>query len=429
MRSLLYRISSLGLRFGCPLLILYISTPDILGAYYLFVTFFTAAIFLISLELATPFSSKYLRVRAISKKRKIFSIMITNQCIVALFLALPLTFCYCMTNAISPLMAFFFWVTLITGACVNETGRFFWNIGESVHASKRDILSSITFVFAITLSVFLKKEVVTFYSLGFITLSNLGLLHFELNHWGQGSFFRRFNFGITRNSCKHVFKQIYSSLKDSGPQVLHVQILSVSPFCERTLIENTLGLALVGSYSFQFSLLQSGVSLLLMPMIAKVRCAILSSRTLKDQLVVYKLSLLLLMVIFLVSSVGALITYFFVPYINIILKKEITSNFLILGAALFSATSSSYCNAIAPLFGNRTRLFVANTLTLICMFPLLLFISDRFKLFFPHTIYSIMVIIGLTALLQVGVRLWFHFNALIHVSKIRKETSLAFTLD
>lgn len=416
MRSLIYRVLSLGLRFGCPLFILYISSPEVLGSYYLFNTFFTFAVFLISLELAIPFSRSYLKARSVWQKRKVFSSMIINQGILAIALALPLTIFHYFTNPISPIVAIFFFFTLVTGACANETGRFFWNIGQGDHASRRDILNSFAFVIAIALSVFLKKEVLTVFSLGIITLFNLYLLNNELKHWGQGSFFSRAYFQ-KGNNFKRVFKRIFISLKDSAPQVLHIQILSISPFVERSLIEKMLGLGLVGSYSFQYSLIQSGLSLLLMPMIAKVRRAILSSTTPEEELEVYKMSIFLLVTILVVSLVGVILTHFLVPYIKIIMKKEIISSFFILGAALLSASIATYSNAIAPLYGNKSRSFLANTLTLACMAPMVIFIFDRSGELFPHTLNSVMVLIALTALLQIGIRAWFHFNAILRSPK------------
>src|SRR5687768_10276173 len=93
-RAFAYRVASMGLRFACPLFILAVSTPTLMGAYYLFAAYFTFVVFLIALELAIPFSRKYLRHQREARQRKVFTSFVLSQLGLSLVLAVPATAVY-----------------------------------------------------------------------------------------------------------------------------------------------------------------------------------------------------------------------------------------------------------------------------------------------------------------------------------------------
>lgn len=366
--------------------------------------------------MAIPFSRKYLAARSQSHKKKIFTSLILTQATLACMLAMPITLFHCITASISPFVSILFFFALTTGACVNEAGRFFWNVGFADIASRRNFFEAIIFVVSILGAVAITGEVVSWFSLGAMIVLNLCLLNSEMKQWGIGNLHHVFSVKIKLKNILITVKRVIFSVKDSAPQVIHIQILSLSPFLERLLIEKKAGLELVGSYSFQYSIIQSGVSLLLIPLIADTRKMILKGGAKSQRILIHKSSVKLLFWISLVSLSCAVITYFLIPFIVKFMHKSIVSSYYIFGAALVSAIAGTYTNAVAPLYASRFRLFQANIITLLCMTPIVISL-------FAATAEGesssgfVMLIIGSVALLQLGVRMWFHYRSfLIEVS-------------
>lgn len=369
MISFAYRLVSLLVRLGCPILILHFSTPTVLGEYYLFSTFLTFAIFLISLEAAVPFSRRYLQSSSESSRFQVFSSFIGNQIIVSAVTAIPLFGYYISTNSISLTRAMLFFLVLVTSACSNETGRFFWNIGRGDVATQRDVWRSLVFVAAIILSVSVYQTVVSGISLGLIAISEMIILNADVRRWGKGakgSWVSNRRFNAWRISVLGMLEQFSLSL----PQVLHLQFLAVLPFFERTLIDRGLGLSSVGAFSFQYAGVQAGLSLLLIPLVADTRRAILSAQTSTQYEHAHKMTFILLTRISIVAALFSLAAYLVVPFIADLMHKDLKMQPLGILAVMLTAIASTYNAAVSLLYAKSERILKANSVTLICMMPL-----------------------------------------------------------
>ncbi len=372
MRSFVFRILSLGTRFLAPILVLRLSSSEMLGKYYLFVTFCTSAVFFISFEMASPFSRRYLAMPSPLGRRKVFQSLVTTQMVVASAIGLPALsfFGFAGLHSGSLLFLPLVYLYLILEAGVNEVGRFYWNIGEVAHASLRDLLRSIFFAVGVILSVYLTGNAIGSLSLTIIIFANAGILVFELSRHGSlkprivpfGRTFRRF--------WRLMSVRVNLSVRESGIQLLHLQILTAVPLLERMLLEIGLGLAVVGAYSFQFSLISAGVSLLLLPSIAVVRRMILSpQRDLEDN-AVHRSAAILFAKVSAVCLLVAAGTYVAIPILRMLLHKNIETTPLMTLLACASAIASIFAGAISPLFAGRERVFRGNFWTVIGILPL-----------------------------------------------------------
>ncbi|MGZ3769090.1 MAG: hypothetical protein ACXVCP_07100 [Bdellovibrio sp.] len=300
-------------------------------------------------------------------------------------------------------------LALITGASVNEVGRFFWNIGKGEVASKRDLILSFVFVLSMISAVVFDQSVVSVVSLGILILFNLLVIFIELKKWGIGLNKLILSLKVNSLQIRKLVKRLASSVKLSAPQVVHIQLLSLYPFLERLFLEKNLGLSLVGSYSFQYTLIQAGLGLLLMPEIARVRSKILESKKDLDFRDAHVFSLRLLSYIFGVGLVGVIASYFVVPILSALLKKNVTCTVAILISGLFSSVMSTYTSAVSPLFASKERILISNVLTLLCMGPffVLIWVAKA-----ALSIEQVMGIITIMAILQLGMRMTFHWQKL-----------------
>ena len=412
MSSLFFRALSLAIRFGCPLLILYLTDSSVLGSYYLFTTFFTVAIFFIALELAIPFSRLYLRAKSDQLRKKVFTSLVLSQGALAALLGLPIVAFHAVTTSMSIYLSVLFYFALVTGAYVNEVGRFFWNIGLGSTASKRNFLEAIIFAVAIIVSISVTRQVVAPVMLWLMIILNLLLVNYELKKYGAGSLLNNLFFSNEKIKVKSILKRVFYSVKESAPQVIHVQILSIIPYIERILMEKTVGLAIVGSYSFQFSLVQSGASLILVPAISEVRKNVFKATTALQVYENHKKALMLLVQISAVSLGCGIASYFFLPIIAKLMHKEVVFNIYILLGAFFSVVVAVFSNAVSPFFASKSRLLKANILTLLCMLPFIVTLG------YVHiakslSLNGVMLIIVLASSFQLLIRLNFHFSSLI----------------
>jgi hypothetical protein len=365
------RLVTLALRFGCPLLILYLSTDALLGEYYLFTTFFTLVVMLVSLETAVPFSATYLKARSDRIRRLVFAAMTTTQIWLAGALAVPVAVGYAALTSSPSWIAIPLAILIVSEACVNEAGRFFWNIGQASVASRRDLWRAVFFLAAIANSVVLNEEIVTALSLSVLATCNFAILCIEWRRWGRPA-----TGGLRSVAPLHdlrsVWRRIRRSLRVSASQVVHAQVLALQPLLERLMIQDRLGLAVVGGYSFQFALIQAAATLIVLPLAADARRAILGVRN-PGQLsrahrAVLKFSALLAPIMIAAGAGVALA----LPVIGWILGREIELQVGALLAAVASATAAIFAAAVGPLFAPRGRVLRANTLTLAAMSPLAL---------------------------------------------------------
>lgn len=401
MLSFLYRLFSLSLRFGCPLVILAVSDSAMLGKYYLFSAFFTLAVFSVSLEISVPFAKRYLAAKHPARQSKVFRSLIVSQITLAAVLEIPFCiFYWYKTGAPAPIVGMLFFA-LISEACVNEVGRFLWNIGAASDASRRDFIRAAYFMVAMVGSVWMTGEVVSVPSLMVLAVFNAVLLVSERRYF-------RHSEGISdpvkrawSKRFRSVALRVFTTVKSAGPQIVHVQILSLLPFLERSALEKTLGLAVVGSYSFQYSMVQSGASLLLMPAIASTRRIILSDHVSATS---FNSSLTLLFKVLGIAAVGAILTGIAIPIVNHLMSKNLQSSPVLLVTVLFAASASTYAAAVAPLYVASARLIKANLLTLLAMAPLLALIVFPA---FSNSAYAFDVALGtiaLAAMLQLTIR-------------------------
>lgn len=396
------------LRVGCPISILHLSTAAVLGEYYLFITFLTFAVFFISLEAAVPFSHRYLQANSDALKSEIFNKFIISQLSVSSIPAIPLFLYYIFNNSISILTATLFYLALVTSACSNETGRFFWNIGKGDVATKRDLWRSLTFVAAIILSVNIYQTVVSEISLVLIVISETVIVYSEIRRWGSNP--------VGKGKFKHYSGSSYSSISDmlqqfrvSLPQVLHLQILAIFPFLERTMIDRSIGLEAVGAFSFNYAGVQAGLSLLLMPLLADGRRAILSAHTPAQHLYAHKMTFVLLTRITIVSAIFTIAAYIAVPLFANLMHKDLELQPIGSVAVMISAIASTYNSAISPLYAKGDRILSANLITLMCTLPmvcLILFIVFGYQKIEDYVFPAIVM----ASVLQISARVFYNFK-------------------
>jgi hypothetical protein len=404
LRAFAYRVLALGLRFGCPLLILAMSTPEMMGKYYLFIAYFTFVVFLIAMETAIPFSRKYLRQRNESRRRSVFTSFVASQFVLSLVLAVPATGVFFL-GASGPvyLMALFL-AAVISEACVNEVGRFFWNIGQVDTVSRRDFLRAVIFVIAMAASVMVSKEVVTATSLGTIATCNAILLVREMRVWGAAR--QRFLLFLRApgSRFRSVMTRVRLAVRESLPQVVHLQIMALQPLLERLVIDQRVGAELVGSYSFQYSVVQAGASLFLLPVVAATRRAILSATDSTQWGEAHGKSLRLLAHVFALTILLAGISHFALPVVAVLLGKTISSSVMVIMAAQLAAAAATYATAISPLYAKPGRLWRANLAALFSMLPLfVLFFTKVLAVESQEAVVTIAIMI--TSVAQIAIRI------------------------
>lgn len=399
-RSFVYRLLSLGMRFGCPLLILYVSNPDLLGEYYLFSTAYTLLVFLVSLEIGVVFAGRYLQSRSSGSQREIFTQLNSTQAWLGVILAAPVIVIYAFTKSvptdITLLLVFF----VISEACVSESGRFFWNIGRSDVASYRDFARAIAFSSSIIVSVIFQNAVVTVTSLLMLLSFNISIIAWDLHRWGVLKISVKLH-SVIRIQCQ--FKKVGELISISKPQILHLQILSLLPLIERASIEKVVGLALVGSYSFQYSLVQSGATLFLMPKMSELRRLILSAPgSICPE--VRRASAQFLFVVIMINAISALATYIALPTILIILNKTLFMTPLMMFVIFLSSCAITFASTVSPQYASIDRILSSNVITLICMTPIAC-VWIYAELSQSDSIVVTMLGIGLAAALQIASRL------------------------
>ena len=155
-----------------------------MGAYYLFISYFTFVVGVSSLELAVPFSRKFLRCKSGRKQRLLFSGFLTNLIAVTAALAIPTGVLVAGWAGVPMALIPLFCLSLATEACVNEVGRFFWNIGEWKMPSLRDLIRAVIFTTAIVVSVYIENEVLTSMTFLILSAGNLAIMGYEWRSWG-----------------------------------------------------------------------------------------------------------------------------------------------------------------------------------------------------------------------------------------------------
>lgn len=364
-----FRLSALAIRFLCPLAALALSNTETMGRYYLFISYFTFVVGVSALELAIPFSRMFLRGRSDRQRQLIFSGFMANQIVITAALAIPAGVLIASWAGVPTALIPLFCLSLATEASVNEVGRFFWNIGQWRMPSLRDLIRALIFTTAIVASVYFEEEILT--PLTFLTIStgNLAIMASEWRTWGGGGSAKSLH---KIDNLRATWFRVRRSLGGSFPQFVHMQLLGLQPLLERVVIEKSLGLVAVASFSFLTSVMQSVAGLQLVPIIAQTRQRLLSARTVSDRIGANRGALILLMKASMVSGAWALILYFGLPLLVYLVDKQVPTSPLMLFAAFLSSLSAIFCSAIAPLLTEKRHALKANIVTCLIISPLLI---------------------------------------------------------
>lgn len=402
MLAFFFRLSALAIRFLCPLTALALSNAETMGKYYLFISYFTFVVGVSALELAVPFSRKFLRCKSDSQRRLVFTGFLANQIVVTMALAVPAGILVAGWAGVPTALIPLFCLSLATEACVNEVGRFFWNIGEWKMPSLRDLIRAVIFTAAIVGSVFMERDVLTAVTFVTIAVGNLCIVAWELRSWGHIRCGREG--GHPFHLLKAAWLRVRRSLTGSLPQFVHMQLLGLQPLLERTLVEKSQGLIAVAAFSFLTSVMQSAAGLLLVPMVATVRQGILGARMPSDFQAVRSQALLLLARILAVSGLFAVGIYFFLPIAVNVLEKKISVSISLVVVAYLVSVSAIFSSAISPLLTVREVGWRVNAVCVIAIFPLILL-----QLVFLDSDFSMLgfLVMALVAVVQIGGRVFF----------------------
>jgi len=369
MPHFLFRLSALAIRFLCPLAALALSDAETMGAYYLFISYFTFVVGVSSLELAVLFSRKYLRCKSDKPRRILFSGFLTNLIAVTTALAIPTGVLVAGWAGVPTDLIPLFCLSLATEACVNEVGRFFWNIGEWKMPSLRDLVRAVIFTTAIVVSVYIENEVLTSMTFLILSAGNVAIMGYEWRSWGGARTARDIQ---VLHLLKSTWLRVRQSLAKSMPQFLQMQLLGLQPLLERTLIEKTVGLATLAAFSFLTSVMQSAASLQLVPLVAKARQLILGARSVSERIEANRQAIFLGLKIAAISGGWGLAVSAIMPLLEKILEKNLTLSPSLLFVAYASSVSAIFCSAVAPMFTVKGVALWSNVLTALGMGCLLL---------------------------------------------------------
>jgi hypothetical protein len=364
MHAFIFRVLALAIRFLCPLAALALSDAETMGAYYLFISYFTFVVGISALELAVPFSRKFLRCRSVRRRRILFTGFQTNQVVVTTALAIPAGTLVAGWAGVPLVLIPLFCLALATEACVNEIGRFFWNIGEWKMPSVRDFIRAVIFTTAILTSIYIKTEVLSAVTFLIISAGNLAIMGIESRSWGCARSGGKVHF---LHILKSAWLRVRRSLSGSMHQFLQMQLLGLQPLLERTLLEKTVGLATLAAFSFITSVMQSAASLQLVPLVAKTRQLILGARSVSERIEANRQAVFLGIKIASISGGWALAVYMAIPLLDKLLEKMLDASLLLLLVAYVSSVSAIFCSAVAPMFTVKARALQTNILTAIAM--------------------------------------------------------------
>lgn len=402
-RFLGVRLVSLAIRFGCPLVILEISNADKLGEYYLFATYFTISVFLIAMELSVPFARRYLTLENSPDKRSSFSLLIVSVAIVSSVLGIPAAVMYSyLFDQASWLNIACAYAAIVVEACVNEIGRFYWNVNMPNVASVRDFFRSIFFSVGVVVSVSIEGSVLSVLFMVWIIISGLTILVIDSKKFGVGVLLAEEPLNFIKNTVSSACSNIPRDVKESSVQLAHIQLLSLIPLIERMLIESSEGLSVVGSYAFHYSLVQSGVAIVMLPQIAKARASFIHLGDLDKRQFAHRNMLYLAIQLFTVAFLFSFIAILASPFITTYMEKELYLSNSMFFAILFSVSASSYCVAVSPLFARSKRSLIANLKTAFLVSSL--YILGQCTLVDEESIWNIFFIIGVASLAQIFIR-------------------------
>jgi hypothetical protein len=364
MLHFILRFFALAIRFICPLAALTLSDAETMGAYYLFISYFSFVVGISSLELAVPFSKKYLRCKSDMQQRVLFSGFLVNLTIVSTVLAIPTGVISMSWAGVPSALIPLFCLVIATEACVNEVGRFFWNIGEWKMPSLRDLIRSVIFTTGVLLSVYIENEILTPTMFLILIAGNLLIIIYEWKYWGRARLALDIRGIHILNSS---WLRVCRSMRGSMHQFLQMQLLGLQPLLERSLIEKTLGLSTLASLSFLTSVMQSSASLQIVPLVANLRQLILSARSVSERIEANRQVILFTLKAAVISAGWGIAVYMTIPFINDLLEKNLALSPSFLFVAYCSSLSAIFCSAVAPIFTLKNIAPTTNFLTALTM--------------------------------------------------------------
>jgi hypothetical protein len=366
-----------------------------MGAYYIFVAYFTFFATLSAVELSVPYSRKFRKVRSQRCERVIFDGFLTTVFIVAFVIAAPATIVFSMVLDLNWGLMPVVYFCLVLEAAANELVRFFWNIGDTKAASSRDLFRSLVFVLAIIGSIVSVEKIVTTGSLLGLAVGNFLLLAVDHSARGRPRVIQLPKLiSITKRTVQRLINIFPSTLT----QFTQMQLIGLQVIAERVLISKFAGLPAVAAFGFVSAILQSGGGLLLMPLAARVRSLAFQARKPKDRIearnlavnFLYKASALTFVLLFLVRFAWSVVSQF----------GDISASvdYLLLVASFSSSVSGVYCGAISALFAfswhGRAANYFAISVTSV------LFLAGYFAVFPlpPNTAYVLVITAGIVSI-------------------------------
>ncbi len=405
--GLMPRTFSTALRAIIPFVIIFISSTDQLGIYYLVasILFFLSSI--IGLDLGFYYSKEYLK--DINFKISTYN-RFTKQFIRLNFFVFIISFIFSFFF-FNNLPSYFFLIpNLITlEAASLELGKFYRNVGFIKYASTREFYRAIFFAGSITFSLSYFKEILTFYSLSIYMFGLIILLIYEILKFGKlnGSLFKNFfpNIRTLQNGFLNLFKI-------SAPQFIQNQVNGFILVIERIFLTSLMGLSFQGVFSLLWSLVSVSSSLLFFSFIARTLKNIISNLDFPKRETYLEAKNLFYNIAVIVFSISIIII-FFKPIVNWAFELDIKNSYvLIIFTIFFSVISNSYISPVGPLFGSWERIWLANFQTFLILFPYLFFIF--FKEFFQNSIFVCLTTIIICSISQILIRMYF-FNKQINL--------------
>lgn len=369
MTDFVCRLAALAIKFAVPIFILSLSNQAELGHYYLSTGVLIFVVTLIGLEMAIPFAARYLSARTERQRRRVFSTLFLTLVPTGFLLSAPaVAFCALQTRQELSVLA---WLPVVftVELCVNELGRFHWNVGHSRTASRREVARAVSLTAAALTSLWLKGHVVTALSLSMLCGLNSLLLITEIRHFGMLPS-TRLLYRLKLLQPNRFLAQLRLLLLTCGPQVIQIQLICLQPLLERWLIERKLGMDMVGAFSFHYSLIQTSASLLLITKVGQLRKLILAQHDATPEAHMAALRFMALTMA-LIGACAALM-HLTLPFLMQLLDKHVSSGWEITAVASLSGCAATFASAVSPLYAGRARILSANLLTAVAMLPLLI---------------------------------------------------------
>ena len=412
--ALFLRIVATLIRTIIPISIIWLSSGENLGIYYLSISILTFGATLAGLDLGLFFSSKYIREN-LKGKRRVFNLFLKQGLrinLIAIILGLVGLFIL----SYLPFPTFLILVPLlITAESLSlEFGKFYRNLGFVLYASFRDLIRSIILALTIFFSLLFFDTILVFETLCVYILCLFSLVIFESA-----------SFGIIKKIIVSDFfvpKSILSSTKDlfliSGPQFVQNQINNLIMVLERTFLSVTLGLDIQGIYSFFWSFVSVISSLFSFPYIAKNYQSLIKDIPNFSQIKTYKSVIKLFFQLFALVLLLTIVCFVSEPVAKYFFNQFSYSFYFLFAAVGLSVLANTYISASGPIFGQIKFFWFSNILTLLIALPyfcipMIYNSSLEIELHFN----SVMLLITIVSILELILRIRFFYKQIFILQK------------